>query len=58
MILEYCETPRSREELVVKFQFDSVSYFMKTYVYPLVEKGMLKMIFPEKPRSKFQKYYS
>lgn len=58
MILEYCETPRSREELVVKFKFDSVSYFMKTYIYPLVEKGMLKMIFPEKPRSKFQKYYS
>jgi ATP-dependent DNA helicase RecG len=57
-IISYCITPRTREELADKFGFDSPTYFLKIYVSPLLEQGIIKMTMPEKPKSKFQKYYS
>ncbi len=57
-ILNYCITPRSREELAEKFRFEAPSYFIKTYISPLVEEGKIKMTIPDKPKSKFQKYFS
>ena len=32
--------------------------FVATYLKPMIEKGILAMTIPEKPKSKFQKYYS
>ncbi len=57
-ILNYCITPRSREDLAEKFGFEGPSYFMKTYIYPLISEGKIKMTLPEKPKSKYQMYYS
>ncbi len=57
-ILNYCITPRSREELANKFGFEAPTYFIKTYITPLIEDGKIKMTMPDKPKSKFQKYYS
>ncbi|MBN4050963.1 MAG: AAA family ATPase [Alkaliphilus sp.] len=57
-ILNYCIKPRSREELVKKFGFEAPTYFIKTYIHPLIEDGKIYMTLPEKPRSKFQKYYT
>ena len=57
-ILDYCRTPRSREELADRFGFEAPSYFIKTYIYPLIDAGMIKMTLPDKPKSKYQKYYS
>lgn len=57
-ILNYCITPRSREELAYKFGFEAPSYFIKTYISPLIEDGKINMTMPDKPKSKFQKYYS
>ncbi len=57
-ILNYCITPRSREELAEKFGFEAPTYFIKTYITPLIEEGKIKMTIPDKPKSKFQKYYS
>lgn len=57
-LLSYCSTPRSREELAEKFGFESPTYFIKTYISPLLDKGKIKMMIPDKPKSKFQKYYS
>lgn len=57
-ILDYCITPRSREELAREFGFESPTYFIKTYVYKLIEDGKIKLTLPDKPKSKFQKYYS
>ncbi|MGD9569100.1 MAG: ATP-binding protein [Sedimentibacter sp.] len=57
-VLDYCIIPRSREELASKFGFDAPTYFIKTYVNPLIENGKIKMTLPDKPKSKFQKYYS
>ncbi len=57
-ILNYCITPRSREELAKKFGFAAPTYFIKTYIHPLIEVGKISMTLPDKPKSKFQKYYS
>jgi ATP-dependent DNA helicase RecG len=57
-IINYCITPRSREELAEKFGFEAPTYFLKTYISPLIEDGKIKMTIPDKPKSKFQKYYS
>ena len=57
-IIDYCSTPRSREELADKFGFEAPTYFIKKYVAPLIEEGKIKMTIPNKPKSKFQKYYS
>jgi len=55
-ILEFCRTPRSREALAREFKFDTPSYMIKRYIMPLIEKDVLKMTIPEKPKSKFQRY--
>lgn len=57
-ILNYCITPRSREELAERFGFEAPTYFIKTYISPLLANGKIKMTLPEKPKSKFQKYGS
>ncbi|MHB8062781.1 MAG: ATP-binding protein [Ruminiclostridium sp.] len=57
-ILNYCITPRSREELAERFGFEAPTYFIKTYISPLLTTGLIKMTKPDKPKSKFQKYYS
>ena len=57
-ILNYCATPRSREELAKHFGFEAPTYFIKTYISPLLADGSIKMTLPNKPKSKFQKYYS
>jgi ATP-dependent DNA helicase RecG len=57
-ILIYCATPRSREELAKRFGFETPAYFMKTYVSHMIETGKIRLTIPDKPKSKFQKYYS
>jgi ATP-dependent DNA helicase RecG len=57
-ILNYCKTQRTREDLADKFGFEAPSYFIKTYIYPLIDEGKIKMTIPDKPKSKYQKYYS
>ncbi len=57
-ILDYCRTPRTREELADKFGFEAPSYFIKTYIYPLIDAKKIKMTLPDKPKSKYQKYHS
>lgn len=54
-ILDYCETPRTRSE-IVNFVGKSNNYVMSTLVKPLVEKGKLKMTIPSKPKSVYQKF--
>lgn len=54
-ILEYCEQPRSRDEIIA-FTGKSRYYTMSTLVLPLVREGGLKMSMPDKPKSKEQRY--
>lgn len=56
-ILDYCSVPRSREELAKHFDIGTTSYIVKKYMNPLVQQGKIKLTIPDKPKSKFQKYY-
>lgn len=56
-ILDYCSIPRTREELAAYFGIETTSYIIKKYVNPLIKEGKISMEIPEKPKSKFQKYY-
>ena len=55
-ILTYCEKPRSRFDLANELGYDSTYYMVTKYLRPLVESGKLKMVLPNRPRSKNQKY--
>lgn len=57
-IINYCIIPRTKEELAEKFGFQASNYFRKKYLNSLLESGKLKMEIPDKPQSKYQKYYS
>lgn len=57
-LLAFCRTPRTRAEIAKFLGIRTVAYAMSTYVTPLVKTGQLKLLFPDSPRSKKQKYYS
>lgn len=59
-IKEYCKTPRSKESLAKHFGFDEKhpSYFIKSYILPLIEEGVLGYTLPNKPKSKNQRIYT
>lgn len=54
-ILNLCREPRSREE-IVSFVGKTQYYTMQTYVYPLVNDGLLDMTIPDKPKSRNQRF--
>ena len=57
LILDYCTTPRSRNELEELFNGKmTIAYVMSKYIHKLIESGQLKLTIPEKPKSKLQKY--
>ena len=55
-LLHFCVIPRTRREIAKFLGIKSVAYAVTTYVTPLVEKGMLTLSLPEKPRSPKQRY--
>ena len=58
-VFRYCMVPRSRTELEEFFKGRmSIAYAMEKLIKPMIAKGRLALAIPEKPRSKFQKYYS
>lgn len=57
LILNFCQEPRSRQEIATLLRLSTISYMMKNYLNPLIESGRLKMTKPDTPKSKNQKYY-
>ncbi|MCH5186131.1 MAG: putative DNA binding domain-containing protein [Oscillospiraceae bacterium] len=58
-ILDFCREPRTRTEIEEYYKGrKTIAYVMATIIHPLIESGDLKMTVPEKPKSKYQKYYS
>lgn len=57
-LLSFCVEPRSREELAKEFGYSAPTYFINTYVRPLVKQGRIAMTLPRAPRSKNQRYYT
>jgi ATP-dependent DNA helicase RecG len=56
-LLNYCKEPRSRAEIAA-FLDKTQYYVIKNYINPLLDSGKLKATFPEKPKSKYQKFYA
>jgi ATP-dependent DNA helicase RecG len=57
-LLRLCVRPKTRNELAKELNLSTISYMMSRYINPLLESGKLKMIIPDKPKSRNQKYYS
>lgn len=56
-LLNYCKTPRTRQELAKFLGLSSVTYAIKTYIQPLIDSGVIGLT--EKKRSSpNQKYYT
>lgn len=54
----FCRTPRTRKEISEFLGLSSVSYAIQAYVMPLVERGIIRMSIPDKPKSPKQLFYS
>lgn len=57
-ILDFCKTPKNRQEIAEMLGLKSVAFAIDRYVMPLIGKNLLAMTLPDKPRSKNQKYYT
>lgn len=57
-IVAFCVTPKSKEEIAEYLNIGSAYYLVTKYLRPMVSGGSLAMTIPEKPKSKFQKYYT
>ena len=58
-IIDFCQTPKSRSELETLFKGRmTIAYLMEKYVKPMTENNQLVLTIPEKPKSKYQKYYA
>ena len=55
-LLDFCSSPRSREEIADFVGIKTVFYVVEHYVKPLINSGKLRMTIPEKPKSKLQRY--
>lgn len=57
-LLDFCKTPRTRQEIADFLGVKTVFYAMQHYVKPLLAAGQLRMTMPDKPKSSKQTYYA
>ena len=57
-ILDFCITPKTRRQLADFLNIKSVSYAIKAHVTPLVDRGLLELEVPSRPRSPRQRYFT
>ena len=57
-LIEFCRKPRSRQEIADFLGVRTINYAVNRYIRPLISEGRLQMMNPDKPRSRYQKYYS
>lgn len=55
-LLEFCATPRTRQEMMEFMGLVDRKHFTERYLKPLLASGKLEMTIPDKPQSKNQKY--
>lgn len=56
-LILFCKTPRTRKEICDYLGLNSVTYAIQTHIMPLVDKGIIKMSIPDKPKSPKQLFY-
>ena len=57
-IIQFCKTPKTREEIQNFIGIKDREYFRKEILKPMIEKGLLLLTIPDKPNSPKQKYYT
>jgi ATP-dependent DNA helicase RecG len=57
-LLEFCKTPRSRDEMQNFMKLKDREYFRLNILRPLIENAELILTIPDKPTSSKQKYYT
>lgn len=58
-LIRYCSEPKTLTEMIEFLgKFASKTAFRRNILYPLIDGGKIKRTIPDKPGSKFQKYYS
>lgn len=57
-VLDFCKTPRSRKELEIAFPEITITHLISHTIRPLIAEGRIELTLPDKPRSKFQKYFT
>ena len=57
-ILEFCKTPKSREEIQAHIGIMDRKYFRDSILKPLLASGKILQTLPDKPTSPKQKYYA
>ena len=57
-ILQFCQQPRTRQEIAQYLGIKTTFYVSQHYIVPLLKAGQLAMTIPEKPKSRKQKYYT
>ena len=55
-LIEYCSTPKSRDEMQTFVGLSNRDYFRKFILSKLLEQGLIKPTIPDKPTSSNQKY--
>ena len=57
-LIDFCKTPRNRDEIAGFLGLKSKSFAIAKHVDPLIKQGLIKLTIPGSPRSKNQRYYS
>jgi len=57
-ILEFCKQPRTAKEIMKLLELKHRESFYNKHLKPLIQKELLLMTIPNKPRSKNQKYFT
>ena len=57
-ILAFCTVPHSKAEIAEHCGYKNTKGFTKRYLRPMLDKELLQMTIPDKPRSQHQKYVS
>lgn len=55
-LLDFCRTPRSRNEIIGYLGISSGQYALRRYLNPLIEAGAIRLMRPDTPRSPKQEY--
>ena len=55
-LLRFLSVPRTRQEICEHLGIGTVTYAMQTYINPMIEKGLVKLTIPEKPKSQKQRF--
>lgn len=55
-LLAFCEKYRTRQEIADFLGIKTLPHAVKNHVMPLVDKGLIELEYPEKPRSSKQRY--